>query len=278
MNRTTKNLRRIAWIHNDWNDIDQIKIDINDRGLTLGDGVFETILILNGKPKLLKSHLKRWNESAAIFKMNFPPKESLITALINEGIKKANLTNNNGSIRLNWSRGTSSIRGINLTKDSSKNVFWMEINPGEPCFKHISVIISKYEKRNPFSQLSSCKTFSYGQSILAREEARSAGFDDALLMSMNNKVCCGTTANLIVKYKDQIRTPPLSSGCLPGIMRQQGLKKGIIQEADINPIPKDGEEWLLINSLGCQPIKKLNNKNFQIFSSPSKIWHKLLEE
>ena len=278
MNKNQNEIKRIGWMHNDWIDINKIKVSVSDRGITLGDGIFETILILNGKPKLLKEHLDRWHASAELLNMNSPPNETSIRSLLNDGIRRANLSNQNGSIRLNWSRGTSSIRGINIAEDCSNNVFWIEINPGEPSFTPISVIYSKLEKRNPFSKLSYCKTFCYGQSILAREEARLAGYDDAILMNTNDKICCGTTANLIVKVENQIITPPLSSGCLPGIMRQQGINKGIIQEADIDLIPKSGEEWLLINSLGCQHIKQIDGQNLKIVSNPRKLWQTLLLE
>ena len=108
------------------------------------------------------------------------------------------------------------------------------------------------------SKLRYCKTFSYNQSIQARLEAKNAGFNDALLLNNQGHMCCGTTANILVKRNDNWLTPSINSGCLPGIMRQRGIDLNIIKEAVIKALPQNGDEWFLINSLSCHPIHNIN--------------------
>ena len=266
----------ISWIDNKWGSINELQLPIADRGLNYSDGIFETILIWKGKVKLLQEHLLRWNISASKLDMASPPKESWLIPLIEEAIDRASLNEGNGALRLNWSRGNKIERNINISKNN-KHRFWMELNPSEPSFSSISTIISSYEKRNANSKLSQCKTFSYGQAISARREAQAAGYDDALLESTTGGICCGTTANLIVKRKDEILTPPLKSGCLPGIMRAQGLKKGILKEAVIEVNPNKADEWLLINSLSCKSINKVNQINLSITPANESLWQSLYE-
>ena len=120
------------------------------------------------------------------------------------------------------------------------------------------MIVSPTETRSTTSLLSRCKSFAYGASIQARRQALEAGADDALLNSSAGGLCCGTSANLLVCRGGSWITPPLSSGCLPGVMRQRGLDRGLFTEAQVNEddLQNSGGAFLL-NSLGCRPISHL---------------------
>lgn len=269
----------IGWINGKWGNIYELSIPICDRGLKFSDGIFETILILNGKPQLLNRHYKRWEKSADMMGMKRPPQLSWLEALIKETIDKASLTNKNGSLRLNWSRGNAINRGIEIEENHECEYrFWLIVNPGEPIFTPISTIISTTEKRNPYSKISVCKTFNYGQSIQSRREAKRKGFDEALLQSTNDEISCGSTANLIIKRNQEFLTPHLQSGCLPGIMRGVGIENGLIKETHLTCVPKEGDQWFLINSLSCRPIKLINNVNLQIYTNVKSFWTSLLSE
>ena len=270
--------KNFGWINNQWGSLDQLAIPINDRGLNYGDGIFETILIWQGMPKLLKEHLARWKRSAQVLEMEEPPEEEMILTLINEGINLCSLQQRDGAVRLNWSRGSNLKRGIDIhipQFENSTNRFWLELNPIEANFSPVSVMISNTEKRNGSSQLNGHKTFAYGQAIQTRQEAKRYGFDDALIESTLGGICCGSAANLIVKRNDEYLTPSLQSGCLPGIMRQQGINSGIIKEKIIDVRPMVGDQWLLINSLSCRPIYKVNNVLLEAISSPQDFWSSL---
>ena len=209
-----------------------------------------------------------------------PPSETWLQPLINEAIERSFISKGNGALRLNWSRGDNPSRGINIPtnkNESSSHRFWLEVYPGEPHFNSISTLISRHEERNANSLQSQCKTLAYGQSIQAKYEANNLGHDDALLLSTNGELSCSTTANVLVKRKKQWLTPRLESGCLAGIMRQQGLESGLIKEAKISSQPCEGDEWLLINSLSCRPIRKLNDQFLKITSNPKEFWLSLLE-
>ena len=272
--------KSIGYFNSEWNSNRKFLIPLMERGITFGNGIFETILILQGQPQLLKEHINRWHNGAKILRLNIPPTESYVQNLINEAIKKTSLFNKNGYIRLNWSRKDLTPSGINIlseNKDNSNYYFWLEVNHSEPYFEAISVMISKNEKRNADSLISKCKSFGYMQSIQARQEAKFKGYDDALMLSTNGKICCGTTSNIIIKRQGEYLTPHLNTGCLPGIMRGQGLKAGIIKEAEIEAIPETNDEWLLINSLSCQPIKQLDNQPLKIITNAKNFWSELLK-
>ncbi|ABX09757.1 aminotransferase class IV [Prochlorococcus marinus] len=271
--------QKLGWIDGHWGSPKELKIPIHDRGINFSDGIFETIFVENGKPQLLIAHLTRWHKNAEILGMTLPPNIEILSPILSEGIEKCALDKGCGSIRLNWSRGHNINRGIDIRQpndEKSLYIFWIEISHIEPSFQAIATLISKSEKRNAESVISQCKTFNYIQSIQARREAKLAGFDDALLMSTTDEICCGTTANIIVKRNKELLTPRLQSGCLPGIMRAQGLKKGIFKEAKLSPQPQAEDEWLLINSLGCHPITKVNQTSTRLFPNPRDLWKSLL--
>ena len=267
---------KLGWINGRWGIFKDLTVPINDRGLNFADGIFETILILNGIPQLLNEHLNRWEKSANILGMNPPPSKEWLIPLIKDGINRSQLHNVNGVIRINWTRGASKQRGIDISR-TSHDVFWMEIDTYQPNFESISTIISQTERRNSLSRLSFCKTFSYNQSIQARKEAKNSGFDDALLLNIQGDICCGTTANILVKRNNKWLTPSLKTGCLPGIMRQQGIDLNIIKETHIEEEPKDDDEWFLINSLSCRPIQRINKKELKISTNPKEFWLSLLK-
>ena len=273
---TENKKEKLGWIHGHWGIFKDLTVPINDRGLNFADGIFETILILNGVPQLLDEHLNRWEKSASILEMNSPPSQEWVIALIEDGINRAQLKNINGVIRINWTRGESEQRGIDISK-TSLHSFWLEIDSYQPNFESISTIISQTERRNSFSRLSSCKTFSYNQGIQARIEAKNLGFNDALLLNSQGEICCATTANILVKRENNWLTPPSNSGCLPGIMRQRGIELNIIKEALIEATPQDNDEWFLINSLSCRPIQKINKKELKISTNPKEFWLSLLK-
>ncbi len=252
----------IAWIDapgggGTWGAPEQLALPLADRGLALADGLFETILIQNGKPQLLEAHLGRWHQSAARLGMAPPPDADRLGPLLAEAIDRSGSTD--AALRLNWSRGNAG-RGIALPAQDDgppKHRFWLQLSPWRPGFKPVSSIISQGERRNPASQISACKTFAYGWAVQARREAQQRGADEALLLNTAGQLCCATTANLLLLIEGSWLTPPLVSGCLPGIMRAQGLAQGWLQEAELWPVDLERcEAGLLINSLDCRPLQR----------------------
>ncbi len=271
--------KKICWIDGYWILNEEIKLSPNDRGLNLSDGIFETILILQNQPQLLTAHLNRWSDSAKQLGMKSPPEETWLIPLINEAINRMPLSKGFGALRLNWSRGDNNNRGINLStkKTTTKDhKFWLELNEYHPSFNTITTMISRHERRNAHSKLSQYKTFGYLQSIQARYESNLAGYDDALLLSTNGEIACGTTANLLIRRNNEWLTPRVESGCLPGIMRKRGLDAGLFKEATISPKPKNNDQWLLINSLNCHSITRVNNIFLSEYKEAKTLWQSLI--
>jgi len=268
----------VAWIDGCWGTPHTLNLPLADRGLQLADGLFETVLVWNGQPQLLEPHLQRWQRSAALLAMAAPPSRASLAPLIETAIQRAGLTEGSGALRLNWSRGDSRGRGIDLpvAPAAAEHRFWLTLAPHSPVFAPLTARISRHERRNADSQLSRCKTFAYGQAIQARREARAAGADEALLLSSSGELCCGSTANLLVWRRGEWLTPPLSSGCLPGVMRGRLLALELARESSLEPGPEPGDQWLLINSLGCRPLSAVNTLPLEPHPGAAALWWGLL--
>ncbi|MEB3307141.1 MAG: aminotransferase class IV [Cyanobacteriota bacterium] len=270
----------IAWIDGRWGQPDQLGIALNDRGVLLADGLFETVLIERRRVQLLTAHLQRWQQGARLLQMPAPPSAERVEKLMMEALQRSGLSD--GALRLNWSRGSSG-RGIDLPSPGGTARFWLQLSPAQPTFSVIRAVVSPTEQRCATSLLSRCKTFGYGSAIQARAQARAAGADEALLTSTAGGLCCGTTANLILEVGQRWFTPPLSSGCLPGVMRQRALELGMLAEADA-PIGIEAVStgrvsaaWL-INSLSCRPLQSLNGHRLPRCDSAEAehYWRRLL--
>ena len=265
----------IAWIDGQWGTTATLNLPLDDRGLLLADGLFETLLIQKGQPQLLHEHLWRWTESAALLGMDAPPQRDDLDPLIQEAIQRSQLSEADGALRLNWSRGSTTQRGIGAP-ESGHHRFWLTLQPCTPTFSPVTTITSRHERRNASSRLSRCKTFAYGQAIQARREAQEQGADDALLLNTAGVLCCGTTANLLIRRCGQWLTPPLSSGCLPGVMRGRALAQGLVVETELQAEFGPEDQAVLINSLSCRPIASHNGKPMAETDVVSELWQSLL--
>jgi branched-subunit amino acid aminotransferase/4-amino-4-deoxychorismate lyase len=271
----------VAWIGRPggagrWGAPDRLSLPLDDRGLSLGDGLFETVLVAEGRPRLLAEHLRRWQDGAVLLGLPEPPAAADLEPLIAEATRLGGIPW--GALRLNWSRGGGG-RGIDLPVPPATPLasrFWLQLTAWQPTFAPVRVRISPTERRHPTNVASRCKTFAYGWAVQARQQARADGADDALICNTAGELCCATAANLMLRRHGLWLTPPASSGCLPGVMRGRALALGLIQEAPL--LPEDletAEAGLLLNSLDCRPLSLEGRGGLEpAVAEARRLWHR----
>ena len=266
----------LGWYKGQWLDIEKILIAANNRGLKFADGIFETILIKKNKPILFDEHLKRLEQSSKILNINLKINKLSLRQLINDGIKKLSLKNDQfASVRINYSRGTNAGRALTIDSTlETKNLdnLWLEFYSIKPNFNPISVFISQTEKINEFSLISKCKTFSYNQAIQVLREANEKSFDDSILLNTSGELCCGSTFNLLIKRNNKWITPRKESGCLEGIMVAKALKLKLVEEKLISPQFQNDDIVFAINSLSCRQINQVNDLKLKAKFDPIYFW------
>lgn len=267
-------------LRGEWGHPGELALPLADRGLLLADGLFETVLLEEGRLQLLDDHLERWRTSAELLGMAPPPDQTLILPLVAEAIARSGIRT--GALRLNWSRGCGG-RGLDLPAPAHAapaHRFWLQLTATAPQFETVTTWISRLERRNAASRLSRCKSFAYTAQVQARREAHAAGADDALLLSTHGELSCGSAANLLVRLQGRWITPTLASGCLPGVMRGRALHLGLACEDPLEPSDlEDCEGAVLINSLGCRPIQRCDGNGLPPIppGEAEQLWRELFE-
>jgi len=191
-------------------------VPVNDRGFLLGDGLFETLRVVNGKPFRMAQHLERLARGADFLKIKlpFPPKE--LEKFAGQLVEKNQLPE--AILRVTLTRGPGG-RGYSI-KDAAQPTLVMALHPAPSRDSRWEwrLITSSY--RIPASDpLASFKTTSKILHVLARAEAEEKGADEALLINTNGEVAETAGGNIFWVYQDKICTVPTGRGVLPGITR-----------------------------------------------------------
>jgi branched-chain amino acid aminotransferase len=201
------------WCNGEWVEAGKFTLPPTDRGATLGLAIFETMLAVDGRPKLIPAHLNRWKESCRRLGWDFPGID--LHAIGAELLLRNGLTNGRSRLRLTMTAGSGSV----FSKDMGAGALtWITATPMDPLTERVSVLLSPW-LRNDKSPLAGLKTASYAENIIALDHARSFGFDETLFLNTAGNLCEGATSNVFIVRDGQLLTPSLESGCLPGVMR-----------------------------------------------------------
>ncbi len=192
-----------------------------DRGLLLGDGLFETVLVRRGSPILLSEHLDRLQRSAAA--LSFPLLPALEERL---GSALADLfasAKESGSpplmaFRVTLTRGPGP-RGLALPATQEVSLC-AQLDPYDPAAVSTeSAAVIEAPRIDPLDPLASHKTTSALRWVFARRAARAAGADVAILRTIDGDLAEADFANLFAVVDGRVVTPPLDRGVLPGVTR-----------------------------------------------------------
>ena len=231
-----------------------LAVDPGDRGLLLGDGIFETIAVFNGRPVWLAEHLDRMTEAAGT--LGIPADRGNIEAAIAETLRAT--PHRHGILRITLTRG-SGVRG--LAADGNAPSLLMTLVPwAKGMLFAPAKLVTSTIRRNETSPTSRLKTLSYVDNILAAREAAAARCDDALLLNTQGQVAATTIANVFLLKDGRLATPPLSAGILPGIARRKLLALTQAEERELAPAElHDAQALFLTNSLRLvRPVHALD--------------------
>jgi len=190
--------------------------DLRDRGLLLGDGVFDTSLVLNGETVFKEHHLERLLASCDF--LGLTPDRSALASTIDIAASEVG----KGALRVTVTRG-SGPRGL-LPQPDAKPTILVSTSAGlsEALWQPISAQISTTRK-NETSITSQHKCLAYMDAIHALRIAAESGFNDVVFLNTGNHVTCCSTGNLFILSGKTLATPPVSDGVLPGITRMMLL-------------------------------------------------------
>lgn len=243
-------------INGEIHDENSARIAPNDRGFTLGDGLFETMAVRKGATRRLGLHLARLRAGAKVLGIPMPVSDARlgdwITALIGANEVEA------GSLRLTLTRGPGA-RGV-VPPDRATPTVVITTGAAAPA-SPAKLMIAQTTRRNEHSPLASIKSLNYLDNILARLEATAAGADDAVLLNTAGRVTETTVANIFLLLGGSLVTPPVHEGVLPGIMRGEIIALARAEERVVTAeeLAAAGEIFLS-NALGIRAATHVDGR------------------
>lgn len=206
------------------------RIDVTDRGLQYGDGVFETIAFRHGNLEFLSAHLSRLKQGCERLKIAFPP--SLQQALSDDIAQLCQSLNQNAVIKLILTRGAGG-RGYRYHPDMQPTrIVSSHLMPEYPLTNQAGVSVRICQQRlalNP--SLAGIKHLNRLEQILARNEWQDDSIAEGLMLDYQDRLIEGTMSNVFLVQNNQLMTADLASSGIAGIMRQQLIK--IAEKLDI---------------------------------------------
>jgi branched-chain amino acid aminotransferase len=238
-------------------------ISVFDHGLITGDGVFESVVIREGKLFALTRHLERLQRSAEVISLSVPPAEELARAAA-QVVDAAAITYGKLRITVTGGRGT---LGSRRSRSSPTVVIAAETL--ETPDGHDTVLVAPWP-RNERSALAGAKTLSYGENVVALQWARQRGASEALLLNCAGNLCEGTGSNVFVVLGGSLLTPPLSAGCLAGVTRGLVLEVTGACEADVEggALADVSEAFLTSTTRGVRAVSSIEGRTLAACPGP----------
>ena len=253
-----------------------LQLSISNRSFLYGDGVFETLKVVNNKILFFEDHYFRMMASMRIIRMQIPMtftleflEEEILKLVTIKNIQHASrvrftIFRNDGGYYLPIDNSISFV--IQATEIAHKKYHFTKTEFEVDLYKDFIV---------PKQLLSTLKTANKIIHVTASIYANENQLDSSLLINEDKNVIEAATGNLFMLTGNMLITPPISEGCLNGIMRKQiiALVKEMdsyeIAEAPISPFDLQKADELFITNviIGIQPITKYRKKEFGVLLS-----------
>lgn len=244
----------------------------SNRGFLYGDGVFETLKIINNKILFLEDHYFRLMASMRIIRMQIPNNFTL--EYIEEQIlttAKANNCINSARIRLTVFRNDGGFY-LPQTRTVSFLIQTSPLNTSKYFFSDANYEVDLYKDFFITKQLlSTIKTTNKMINVTGSIFADENDLQNCLLLNNEKNVVEALNGNLFMLLENKLITPALEEGCLNGIMRKQILQlakkienieviEGVISPFDLQ---KANELFITNVIVGLQPITKYRKKEYK---------------
>ncbi|MBA2953085.1 4-amino-4-deoxychorismate lyase [Nocardioides sp. MAH-18] len=187
-------------------------VSVTDHGLTVGDGVFEAIKVVHGRPFALDRHLARLQRSAEALGLTGVDDDDVrrgVAAVLDGAdlpLGRLRITVTGGPAPMGSGRGDAPPTVV-VAADAMAP--WSET----------TAVVTVPWPRNERGALAGVKSTSYAENVVALAVAREAGASEAIFANLAGHLCEGTGSNVFYVVDGELRTPTLASGCLAGVTR-----------------------------------------------------------
>jgi branched-chain amino acid aminotransferase len=268
--------RPVAWISGSLVPVEAAAIPIDDHGLVVGDGVFETFKTVGRTPFAARRHLARLRRSAAALGIEVPYDDDRLLGAMAEVIASTSAGDADGHgehhggelrVRLTVTAGRSPLSSV---RGEGPALVVIAASPLGLRHETATVAVVPWA-RNERGALAGVKSTSYAENVVALAYARERGADEAVFGNTVGQLCEGTGSNVFVVVDGEPLTPPLSSGCLAGVTRDLVLASGVAREADVDleRFRSASEAFLTSTTRDVQPIAAIDGRALPVVGGPA---------
>ncbi len=215
----------LIYLNGQWCPKSRARISVYDHGFLYGDGIFESLRAYAGQIFMLDEHLSRLQNSADAIKLVLPLSRSTLKKLLYESLARNNLQN--ARLRLTISRGAGELGlDMDLCPEPTIVIMTNEFNgyPARLYQQGITAAIAATRRISPAALNPAIKSLNFLNNILAKQEAKARGAQEALMLNTAGELTEGTTSNLFWLSGNNLKTPAPDCGLLPGVTRQLVIK------------------------------------------------------
>lgn len=245
----------LIWLDGRLRDPDSARVSVLDHGLTVGDGVFETLKAVSGRPFALTRHLDRLAASARGLGLPEPDRDEVRRACA--AVLEADPMPL-GRLRITYTGG---ISPLGSDRGDAGPTLVVAASASSPMSESTAAVTVPWT-RNERGAVTGLKTTSYAENVVALAHARRQAASEALFANTGGQLCEGTGTNVFVVLDGELHTPPTSSGCLAGITRALVLEWTGARETELPfDVLERAEEVFLTSSLrDVQGVRRLDGR------------------
>lgn len=249
-------MAELVWVNGALVAAADATVSVFDHGLTVGDGVFETLKAVHGVPFATRRHLERLRRSAAglgleVLTTDDVLREAMASVLASHDLPLARVrvTVTGGTAPLGSDRG-----------DAGPTVVIAVGSLAEAALSTAACVVPW--PRNERSAVVGVKTTSYAENVVALAYAKERGCTEAIFATTTDLLCEGTGSNVFVVLDGRLVTPPLSSGCLAGVTRDLVLELTDAVEEDIPMAVLQTADEVFLTSTGrdVQHVRRIDDR------------------
>lgn len=201
--------------------IDGVRLSPGQAGLMTGWGLFSTLRVFERVPFAFERHWQRLARDAERTRCPFPFVEAAVREQMDQVLRANNVVE--GCVRIYVVYNHASLW---RSDEQFPTADLMICSSDLPAHREPVRLAMREHGRHAASPLAGVKVTSWLNNVWCLEEAHEAGYDEVVLLNERGEAAECTAANIFCVREGRVLTPPLSSGCLPGITREVLLEIG----------------------------------------------------
>ena len=255
----------VFWMNGELRSADGAVVSVLDHGLTVGDGIFETLLVRDGSPFALSRHIDRLFRSGAGMKLAMPTEDDIRQA-VRSVVESAGDEARRARLRVTV---TSGVGPLGSERGDAPPTLIVTLTAAKEWGETTTIATVPWT-RNEKSAVVGVKTTSYAENAVALAEAHSRGASEAIVANTQGELCEGTGSNVFVVMDGVVHTPSLDTGCLAGITRELVLEWGVaVAEHRESRLPYDvlftAEEIFITSSTrDVHPVSRVDDRELAV--------------